>query len=356
MGIFKSFKDDFQKNLSDAFKNPFQKQTNNSLETPPPPPVPGAQKTMSVMVGVNGQSYGPYERATLLRMIEDGSLTTDTYVFMEGMSEWKKAGQVDEVAALFRANAPAPAVPPVPWAQNQQPAKPSRPKHYHHSFSDNLNSLIDAAVADGEISDLERNVLIRNAQAEGVSMDEFVMVLEARLYEQRRAIMQHNANKPQPAPQPVPQPVAATPPEPQKSALTKCPNCGAQVVPLKTKCPDCGIDYPSSVLSTSDKLKAMFAEIDDDPSIPANTLWKSPKTNAKNKLIQSFPVPSDKNDFIDFYITLASISDEFNVEEKCLQMYCTAKMTYQNDPAFISRLEEVADKYAIDLDMYDDED
>lgn len=162
---------------------------HNPLRTPPPPAVPVPAESLSVLVAVNGTTYGPYEKATLIEMIQQGSLTRDTYVYIEGMSEWRQAGQVAKVAALFAPEIPRPAAPPVPWA-NPAPAAPAATPAAGNSngFSEKLNALIASAVADGEISDLERQVLIRNAQAESVAMDEFVMVLEARLYERRQEL------------------------------------------------------------------------------------------------------------------------------------------------------------------------
>ena len=52
----------------------------NPLRTPPPPVVPAPAESLSVLVAVNGTTYGPYEKATLIEMIQQGSLTRDTYV------------------------------------------------------------------------------------------------------------------------------------------------------------------------------------------------------------------------------------------------------------------------------------
>ncbi|QQE13226.1 SPFH domain-containing protein [Planctomycetota bacterium] len=74
-----------------------------------PPPLPGAS-VLAVYVGVNGQQAGPFDEGALKGMIGQGTLTPDTLVWMTGMSGWKKASEVGEVAKLF-GQAPPPLPP-----------------------------------------------------------------------------------------------------------------------------------------------------------------------------------------------------------------------------------------------------
>ena len=48
--------------------------------------------------------------------------------------------------------------------------------------NEQLENLIDAALADGELTEKEKPILFKKAQAMGVDLDEFEMVLDARLY------------------------------------------------------------------------------------------------------------------------------------------------------------------------------
>lgn len=48
-------------------------------------------------------------------------------------------------------------------------------------FSEELNMLIEAAIACGEISDKQREILHKRARAEGVDIDELEMILQAKL-------------------------------------------------------------------------------------------------------------------------------------------------------------------------------
>lgn len=64
-------------------------------------------------------------------------------------------------------------------------------------FSDELEMLIDAAIADGEISEKERAILHKRAQAEGVDIDEFDMILDSRLHKQnKKTAEEQNENSP----------------------------------------------------------------------------------------------------------------------------------------------------------------
>lgn len=328
--------------------------------TPPPPPVPQAVKSLSVMVAVNGESYGPYERATLLEMINKGSLTRETYVFIQGMDGWKAAGNVPEVAELFSSHAPTPAAPPVPW---DDPMKnvPSAPKQFDNGLSDKLNALITSAVADGEISDLERQVLIRNAQQEGVAMDEFVMVLEARLYEQRQLLQRQVAEQrradaaamaaaaPAAAPQPIPSQDEAKP--------TKCPSCGAPIKSLATRCPECGAEYTHNGKTATAwaQLYAKLQEIDNRPK--SKSFWGSlnekDDDTLKAQAITNFPVPSNREDLLEFFLNCASQikSSHFNVKKayhtKAQQVLIKSRIVLKDDPSLLNEIESIAKQYKI---------
>ena len=71
-----------------------------------PPPMPG---TVSYMLAVNGQQYGPYNMQQLQQMVQSGQLTAQTLVWCQGMAAWEPAANRQDLAGLF-----APAAPPMP--------------------------------------------------------------------------------------------------------------------------------------------------------------------------------------------------------------------------------------------------
>jgi membrane protease subunit (stomatin/prohibitin family) len=76
--------------MADAMKP----QSEAAPDTPPPPP-----DIKHYFVSVNGRSEGPFDLDTMRRMIAEGTLTRDTYVWREDLDGWKEAGHV--VGGLF---------------------------------------------------------------------------------------------------------------------------------------------------------------------------------------------------------------------------------------------------------------
>lgn len=91
-----------------------------------------------------------------------------------------------------------------------------------------LEQLIEFALIDGELTEKERSVLMHKAQEVGMDLDEFEMILDAKLHEAKRNV------------------TAATPVAKQISKhgeVRKCPACGAMVSAFTTKCSECGFEF-----------------------------------------------------------------------------------------------------------------
>lgn len=70
-----------------------------------PPPVP----TIAYHVAVNGQAIGPFDVATLTQMAASGQFNLDTLVWKSGMSQWAKAGTIDDLKDILTN-----VIPPIP--------------------------------------------------------------------------------------------------------------------------------------------------------------------------------------------------------------------------------------------------
>ncbi len=112
-----------------------------------------------------------------------------------------------------------------------------------------LEQLIQYAIEDGVLTEKERAVLMRKAQETGADLDEFEMILDAKLHE-----VQKNA-------------IAATPkPSSNKHGeMRKCPACGATVSAFTTRCSECGFEFNNVEANKSantlfEKLQALEME------------------------------------------------------------------------------------------------
>ena len=70
------------------------------------PPIPAS----TFYVVVQGQATGPYDISTLAQMTLTGKFSSDSFVWKNGMTQWERAGSVDELRDLF------PEMPPIPPA------------------------------------------------------------------------------------------------------------------------------------------------------------------------------------------------------------------------------------------------
>lgn len=73
-----------------------------------PPPIP----TASYHVVMDGQDAGPYTISSLAQMVAIGTVTKDSLVWKEGMVDWMKAGEVQELNSIWENDTPTP--PPIP--------------------------------------------------------------------------------------------------------------------------------------------------------------------------------------------------------------------------------------------------
>ena len=62
-----------------------------------PPSIPN----VAYHLAVNGQATGPYDLNMLRQMATAGQLNADSLVWKNGMSEWAKAGTIDELKSIF---------------------------------------------------------------------------------------------------------------------------------------------------------------------------------------------------------------------------------------------------------------
>ena len=159
-------------------------------------------------------------------------------------------------------------------------------------FSKELEEVIDAAIADGVLTDKERAVLHKRAQVEGVDPDELDVVIDGRLAKKKK---EEDWLRPVP-----PKSAEST----KIGNVMKCPNCGAPYQPGTGKCSECGhifqnVTGNSSMMRLSEGVQNFLEKKEG--------LWdslNSQKIRQVSQYITNFPIPSSKDDMIEFITSL----------------------------------------------------
>ena len=225
-------------------------------------------------------------------------------------------------------------------------------------FSEELESVIEAALADGTLTAKEREVLHKRAAAEGVDPDELDVVIEGRL-----AKMKREEDWLRPAP-----------PSDKFGDVKKCPRCGEPVEPMAVKCSACGYEFRNvEALKSSQRLAEKLEAINEayrGKKVETNmgfgfkqdtTIFEVGREQVT--AIKSFPVPTTKEDLLDFAISMQSkwnsstLSDrlaglESAYKAKYDECVNKAQILFPNDPMFQGIFEQhQADKKNIWANM-----
>lgn len=197
-----------------------------------------------------------------------------------------------------------------------------------------LEQLIQYALEDGVLTDKERAVLMKKAEAVGADLDEFEMILEAKLHEAKKAA------------------AAAAPQASNKEdRVKKCPHCGARVRSLRTTCEECGHEFRNveaikSAAVLFEQIKNLEKEKSQELSLHENNRNKQLEafgaayskerrkdrndlvekldeaaeaienkfSKAKISLIKTYPVPNTNQDLLEF-LTMAAAAVSINDDD-----------------------------------------
>lgn len=231
-----------------------------------------------------------------------------------------------------------------------------------------LEKLMDYAILDGQITEKERNILIRKAISLGIDQDEFEMVLDAKIQEYNIA-KNNDQNSSQKSD--------------KQSKRTRCPNCQSPIEAFTTNCEYCQHDFNiEHSVSSINRLFTLLNEVEDqrrkDPSNPFQALGRvysdaftnltgpSKVDRKKMEIISSFPIPTSKEDLLEFLslaYPLAQQKGNFFTkhnpenkshnlfvnlwENKCEQIIIKAKFAMKNDPETLEQIMQYARKLNI---------
>jgi len=147
-----------------------------------------------------------------------------------------------------------------------------------------IEQLIELALADGQLTEKERSVIINKALSLGLDQDEVEMILEGKLHQLETGRTKSNKEK--------------------IGNIKTCPACGSNIKSMKLTCEDCGHE---------------FANIEANKSITnllnrINSLHKEPNekenlfNQRKAEVINNTAIPNSKEDLIEFLTICSSQS------------------------------------------------
>lgn len=227
-------------------------------------------------------------------------------------------------------------------------------------YNEQIENLINAALADGVLTEKEKQVLFKRAQAMGIDLDEFEMVLDARLVELKKKEARENEQY-QLEMEKAKAAQKSAPKSDKFGDVRKCPACGAMVESFQTKCPECGHEFSNiEANSTTQKLMAALDECNQQATNQgtvssilggvARIYGLDSITARKTQIIQNFPVPNAKEDLIEMLVLAHSnvqaknssvdamrLSGVWKAKEK--QIRTKADIVLKNDPDYIALIE-----------------
>lgn len=161
-----------------------------------------------------------------------------------------------------------------------------------------IEKLIDLALADGQITEKERNVILKKAAELGVDADEVEMTLDGRLHQMQATQIKPNKEK--------------------LGSLKKCPSCGASTKSFQNKCEECGHEFRN--VETNSSMNELLNELkkisksqfkDEDGDFEEKKYFE-----ARAEVIRDFSIPTSKEDLIEFATKSMAEFDSKNTDNK----------------------------------------
>lgn len=229
-----------------------------------------------------------------------------------------------------------------------------------------IENLINMAIADGDVTEKERAIILRKAEVLGEDKDEVEMILDGKI-----ALLK----KEQTATQPT---VAQK--SNKEGDLKKCPACGSPVQAFSTKCPDCNHEFSNIEANVSiGKLFEMLNACENERKDVSTTgtfgfmtqgigemFGYSKVIEKKKSIISGFPIPNTKDDILEFLSTaLPNAKQKGNMftkqnpenkshndlaptwKSKCEQIIMKAKFSMKEDKKTLEEIMEYAKELGI---------
>jgi hypothetical protein len=212
-----------------------------------------------------------------------------------------------------------------------------------------IEKLIDLALADGQITEKERNVILKKASELGVDADEVELILDGRLH-------QLDASKPK---------------QKEKVGNIKtCPACGGSVNSFDFKCFSCGHEFSNvKIIGVLEKFELGLNEVQNINlriqrlNLENDISYEQRKAKEKSKLkaeyVKNYKVPLDKESIVSFLFhtipNFSGVSQESILamgedsesmlrqayRGKAIELINIAKLMFKDDTAFLKQISEI---------------
>ena len=238
-------------------------------------------------------------------------------------------------------------------------------------YNEQLEKLIEMALMDGELTEKEKQILFKKAEGMGVDLDEFEMVLEAKLFEKQKSMEQEK-----------PKTKEAAPKSDKFGDVKKCPACGSMVQSFQIKCIDCGHEFSNIESNVSiNKLFEMLNDAENERKDEGMSVGKAlggmfanayglgggDKVDSKKKtIISNFPIPTTKGDIVEFLslaVPKAKTAGNFLTKDKpenkghnnfvnvwktkCEQIIMKARFSMKDDKKTLEEIEHYAKQIGV---------
>jgi hypothetical protein len=213
-----------------------------------------------------------------------------------------------------------------------------------------IENLINMALADGEVTEKERGIILRKAEALGLDQDEVEMILDGKIEIQKKELSHSQSSKENTSN--------------KAGDIKKCPSCGAPVESFNTKCAECGHEFRG--IEASKTISTLFEKLDsiekERDTIKLGGLAgllggldEASKhmqideiiTRKKAALIRNFPIPNTREELLELLHFIhpkinnkASSDNNFNDwKARFNEIIGRAKFAYKNDKSMLAELQ-----------------
>ena len=219
-----------------------------------------------------------------------------------------------------------------------------------------IEILINMALASGEVTEKEIGIILRKAEALGIDKDEIELILKGKI-----ALHKQHSN------------ITSTTKSNKEGDLRKCPACGSSVQSFNSKCNDCGHEFRN--IEAVSSIKTLHCELqkgeEEERNRPRSWSEKldgelavaKAVANKQKSIITSFPVPNTKEDLLEFLSVasseasrklgffIASVHPDAVLKNawlaKCEQVINKSRLTFKDDKNTLNEIEIFAKQLKI---------